>query len=95
MATTKTKVVGNNFDPYLVGLQFTSEGGTPLFTIGNFQITTNLTPPPKRNFQLGSFSDPLTIENLGSTFKSEISGTEHVADGKEKRKITLGLMDKR
>ena len=69
MATTKTKVVGNNFDPYLVGLQFTSEGGTPLFTIGNFQITTNLTPPPKRNFQLGSFSDPLTIENLGSTLE--------------------------
>ena len=67
MATTKTKVVGNNFDPYLVGLQFTSDGGTPLFTIGNFQITTNLTPPPKRNFQLGSFSEPLTIENLGST----------------------------
>jgi len=67
MATTKTKVVGNNFDPYLVGLQFTSDGGTPLFTVGNFQITTNLTPPPKRNFQLGSFSEPLTIENLGST----------------------------
>lgn len=67
MTTTKTKVVGNNFDPYLVGLQFTSDGGTPLFTIGNFQITTNLTPPPKRNFQLGAFSAPFTIENMGST----------------------------
>jgi hypothetical protein len=65
MANNK-KVVGKNFDPYLVGLQFTSEGGTPLFTVGNFQITTNLTAPPKRNFQLGSFSDPLTLENLGS-----------------------------
>ena len=65
MANNK-KVVGNNFDPYLVGLQFTSEGGTPLFTVGNFQITTNLTAPPKRNFQLGSFSDPLTLENLGT-----------------------------
>ena len=61
MATFK-KVVGNNFDPYLVGLQFTSEGGTPLFTVGNFQITTNLTAPPKRNFQLGSFSDYLNLK---------------------------------
>lgn len=67
MATVRTRVVGNNFDPYLVGLQWTSEGGTPLFTIGNFQVTTNLTSPPKRNFQLGSFSDPLTLENLGTT----------------------------
>ena len=65
MANNK-KVVGNNFDPYLVGLQFTSDGGTPLFTVGNFQITTNLTPPPLRNFQLGSFSAPLTIDNLGA-----------------------------
>lgn len=64
--TTFKKVVGNNFDPYLVGLQFTSDGGSPLFTVGNFQITTNLSSPPKRNFQLGSFSDPLTLENLGS-----------------------------
>lgn len=71
MATTKKKVVGNNFDPYLVGLQFTSDGGTPLFTIGNFQITTNLTPPTKRNFQLGSFSEPLTIENMGSSSLNE------------------------
>jgi len=67
MATTNIKVVGNNFDPYLVGLQFTSDGGTPLFTIGNFQVTTNLTPPPKRNFQLGSFSEPITIDNMGAT----------------------------
>lgn len=71
MATSR-RVVGNNFDPYLVGLQWTSEGGTPLFTIGNFQITTNLTPPPKRNFQLGEFSDPLTLENLGTTLVEAI-----------------------
>lgn len=61
-----TLSVGNNFNPYLVGLQFTSNGGTPLFTIGNFQITTNLTPPPLRTFQLGTFSDPLTLENMGT-----------------------------
>lgn len=67
MGTTNVKSIGNNFDPYLVGLQFTSDGGTPLFTIGNFQIETNLSEPPKRNFQLGSFSAPLTLDNLGSS----------------------------
>lgn len=67
MANNYTKSVGRNFDPYLVGNQWTSEGGTPLFTIGNFQITTNLTPAPKRNFQLGNFSEPLTLNNLGTT----------------------------
>lgn len=67
-----SKSVGNNFNPNLVGLQFTSDGGTPLFTMGNFQITTNLTAPPLRTFQLGSFSSPLTLENMGSDLPTAI-----------------------
>jgi hypothetical protein len=31
-----------NFSPDLVGLQLTSDGGTPLFSMGNFSITTNM-----------------------------------------------------
>ena len=33
-----------NFSPDLVGLQLTSEGGTTLFTNGNFSIDVNLDP---------------------------------------------------
>jgi hypothetical protein len=44
----KTVYNGNieyrNYSPDLVGLQLTSAGGTPLFTMGNFNITTNLDP---------------------------------------------------
>ena len=35
-----------NFSPDLVGLQLTSEGGTTLFTNGNFSIDVNLDPKP-------------------------------------------------
>ena len=55
MASNKIKVVGyaqkvvftdgieyRNFTPDLVGLQLASNGGTPLFTMGNFSITSNL-----------------------------------------------------
>jgi hypothetical protein len=66
------KSVGTNFDPYLVGLQFTSDGGSPLFTMGNFQITSNLTPPPARTFQLGTFSDPITLEKMGTNLENAV-----------------------
>ena len=33
-----------NFSPDLVGFQLTSEGGTTLFTNGNFSISVNLDP---------------------------------------------------
>ena len=33
-----------NFSPDLVGLQLTSDGGTPLFTMGNFSVEVNLEP---------------------------------------------------
>ena len=34
------KIEYRPFNPDLVGLQLASDGGTPLFTMGNFSITT-------------------------------------------------------
>jgi hypothetical protein len=54
-----------NFSPDLVGLQLTSEGGTPLFTMGNFSITTNLDPKLSRTYITNSFSNFITLSNIG------------------------------
>jgi hypothetical protein len=54
-----------NFSPDLVGLQLTSEGGTPLFTMGNFSITTNLDPKLSRTYNTNRFSDFITLSNIG------------------------------
>ena len=43
-----------NFSPDLVGLQFTSDGGTALFTNGNFTISTNLDPKAECRFYPGN-----------------------------------------
>lgn len=53
-----------NFNPDLVGLQLTSEGGTPLFTMGNFSITTNMDPKQNKNYNIGGFSDFYSLDNL-------------------------------
>ena len=56
-----------NFDPDLVGLQLASNGGTPLFTLGNFNITTNLDPKLDKNFITGNFTNFITLDNLNLT----------------------------
>lgn len=53
-----------NYNPDLVGLQLTSAGGTPLFTMGNFNITTNLDPKTDKSFITRQFSDFVTLEGL-------------------------------
>jgi len=64
----KTSYDGNieyrNFSPDLVGVQLASNGGTPLFTMGNFSITTNLDPKIDKNYVTGKFSDFVTLDNL-------------------------------
>lgn len=73
----KTVYNGNieyrNYNPDLVGLQLTSAGGTPLFTMGNFNITTNLDPKTDKNFITRQFSDFVTLDGLNlSVSQSEI-----------------------
>jgi len=67
----KTVYNGNieyrNFNPDLVGMQLTSDGGTPLFTMGNFNITTNLDPKLNKTYITSQFSDFVSLDNLNLT----------------------------
>jgi hypothetical protein len=51
-----------DFSPDLVGLQFTQ--GASLFTLGNFAITTNLSPSLAIDFNTGQFSQPYSLQDL-------------------------------
>jgi hypothetical protein len=52
-----------DFSPNLVGLQFTD--GASLFTLGNFQVTTNLESRVPKNFSLGGqWSEYYSLDNL-------------------------------
>ena len=53
-----------NFSPDLVGLQFTSDGGTALFTNGNFTISTNLDPKPNVVFTQGTKSQLYDLDDI-------------------------------
>ena len=63
MANKKIKVPGyskkiiynsnieyRNYSDNLVGNQFASDGGTSLFTAGNFEITTNVEPKLSKSY---------------------------------------------
>jgi hypothetical protein len=82
MADKKIKVVGyakkvtydgnieyRNFSDDLVGLQLASNGGTPLFTMGNFSITTNLDPKINKNFVTNNFSSFTSLNDLDLTLE--------------------------
>jgi len=56
-----------NFSPDLVGLQLASDGGTPLFTLGNFSITTNIDPKISKTYTTTSFSNFITLTDLNVT----------------------------
>ena len=53
-----------NFSPDLVGNQFASDEGTPVFTLGNFNISTNLDDKVDKNFVTNAFSNFMSLENL-------------------------------
>ena len=80
MSNNKVKIVGyaqrifyndgieyRNFTPDLVGNQLTSEGGTPLMTMGNFSITTNMEPKSDKTFITNKFSNFVTLADLNLT----------------------------
>ena len=56
-----------NFSPDLVGFQLASNGGTPLFTMGNFNMTTNLEPRVTKNFVSNKYTKFLTLNDLKVT----------------------------
>jgi hypothetical protein len=53
-----------NFSPDLVGVQLTSDGGTPLFTMGNFSITTNMDPKFDKKYSTRNFSNFVSLTDL-------------------------------
>jgi hypothetical protein len=53
-----------NFSPDLVGLQLASNGGTPLFTMGSFSITTNMEPKVDKIFSTRNFSNFISLTDL-------------------------------
>ena len=80
MASNKIKVVGyaqkvvftdgieyRNFTPDLVGLQLASTGGTPLFTMGNFSITSNLDSKLDKTYLSSKFSNFVTLADMNLT----------------------------
>lgn len=56
-----------NFTPDLVGNQLTSNGGTPLFTMGDFSITTNMDEKLDRFHNTAKFSNFITLSDLDLT----------------------------
>ena len=56
-----------NFTPDLVGQQFANNGGTSLFTLGNFYISTNIDPALSRLFVTSRFSNFITLSDLNLT----------------------------
>lgn len=53
-----------NFADNLVGNQFVEDGGTALFTLGNFVVSTNLQPPNSFNYNLGRYSQFFTLNDI-------------------------------
>ena len=49
------------FSDDIVGLQLVGGGG---FTQANFQFTTSISEKQNRNFDIGSFSDPINLDAL-------------------------------
>ena len=54
----------NTFSDNLVGFQLVGGGG---LTQGNFEFTTSVTEKSNREFIIGTFSDPITLDSLGVT----------------------------
>ncbi len=61
-----------NFSPDLVGTQLASDGGTPLFTMGNFSITTNMEPKSDKAFITNKFSNFVSLTTLDLTLQETI-----------------------
>ena len=59
-----------NFSPDLVGLQLTTTpDNIPLFTLGNFNITTNFSPKKTKIFKTKSFSNFVSLTDMDLTLE--------------------------
>ena len=85
MSNNRIKVVGyaqkvvydgsieyRNFTPDLVGVQLANNGGTPLFTMGNFSVTTNFDQKIDKTFVTNNFSNFITLNSLDLTLQNTL-----------------------
>jgi hypothetical protein len=77
-----------NFSPDLVGFQLTSEGGTTLFTNGNFSISVNLDPKPDVLFIQGTKSRLFCLDDIATDDNAELD-----IQGNIKAKLNIDLTD--
>jgi hypothetical protein len=77
-----------DFSPDLVGRQLTSQGGTPLFTMGNFAVTTNIESKTNKVFNQGTFSEFLTIDDITEDDSSVLTIEKNV-----KTQLNLDITD--
>ena len=75
-----------NFNPDLVGRQLTSQDGAPLFTMGSFDVTTNIDPKKSKVFKQGTLSGFLTLDSINETTNSNL-----VVNVQETNKLKLNL----
>ena len=73
-----------NFSPDLVGFQLTSNGGTTLFTNGNFTISVNLDPKPNVLFKQGTKSKFYTLNDVTDS-------TEQTIEKNQKLRLNIDL----
>ena len=73
-----------NFSPDIVGFGI-DDGGTTVFTNGNFTITTNLEPKPNVIFQQGSKSKYFTLNDI----KDDVDETKILENLKTKLNLDL------
>ena len=98
MSNKKVKIVGyaqrvfynnnieyRNFTPDLVGFQLASNSGTPLFTMGNFYITTNMEPKTDKVFNTTKFSNFITL----STLNLDVESLNIIVDKATKPELNL------
>ena len=66
-----------SFSDNLVGFQIVDGGG---FTQGNFQFTTAITEKTNRTFNIGTFSDPISLDtmNVDSLLQSRIDSAKNL-----------------
>jgi hypothetical protein len=66
-----------SFSDNLVGFQIVDGGG---FTQGNFQFTTSITEKTNRTFNIGSFSDPISLDtmNVDTLLQSRIDSAKNL-----------------
>lgn len=61
-----------NFTPDLAGAPLVSTGGTALFTMGNFSVTTNFEPKVNKTFITNNFSNFVSLTDLNTTLETSL-----------------------